>query len=123
MNGAAGNNYLMAKLLNDRPDINRKQQISGGLTLIPVDRSLQFRLSRSTAFPPFSLNPFAGFQILVSGEEVLDLADQILVDIVKFLDVIVAQIIGNAEYFIVTATVVGHREDANWARFHHNVWE
>src|SRR5690625_3858352 len=94
-----------------------------GLALIPVDRSLQFCLGRSAAFPPFSLNPFAGFQILVSGEEVLDLADLVLVDIVKFLDVIVAKIIWNAQYFIVTTAVIGHREDVNWARFHHNVRE
>src|SRR5699024_3167072 len=81
----------------------------GVLALKPIDRCSEFSFGSFAAFPTFSFNPLARFQFLIPGEEVLNFFDQILLDVFKFFDVIVAWIILDTQHLVVTTAVVDRK--------------
>src|SRR5690625_5702356 len=88
------------------------------LSLKPVDRGLQFSFCGGAVFPTLSLDPFAGLQVLIPGEEVLDFLDEVRVNIIEFLNVIKAWVGWNTQQFVVTTAVVGHGEHADRSEEH-----
>ena len=87
-----------------------------GLFLHVVDRNLDHFLGLFRAGPVFDLDPFAGFEILVVLEEMLDLFDEVLGQILISLDVIIMRgqlAVRNSDDFLVLATIVFHDQNAN----------
>ena len=82
---------------------------------VALDRGFELGFGGGAVAPALGLDPLARLQVLVTGEEVLDLLDQEFADVADFLDVVEARVGRDAEYLRVPAAVVGHVEDADRA--------
>src|SRR3546814_323869 len=76
--------------------------------------------------PAFDLHPFAGFQVLVMGKEMLDLLRHDLGQILRVLHIAIigkGRVDRHAQKLFVTALFVRHLEHADRPRLYHRAWD
>src|SRR5699024_11559896 len=91
------------------------------LTFETLYGGLQFSFGCFATLPPLSPAPFARFQILIAGKEMLIFEDKVLVAIFEFLNIIETRIGWHTQHLIIATAAVGHGKDRNRTGFNHDV--